>query len=312
MYYPYLRGRQNELLALRNFAELLSDESHIFPIIEPVKENINTLKRAVSTLAEHGMCCGVILNPQVGESKRKMIDLDLDEFFALRKGWKASFLLNAQNTDEVVRIIAEKQYSKVLIIISGNEAVDDDGVNELLSSDAVQSVVVDPSRQDIIEAGHQNNKDVIVFEEKFRARPAGKDYLNTDEEEFTQRFAFYAKQGFAGFGDYTVVANEYREGGVLPRVLVMHLTYKKTLQKIYIRHFCSTVNQNDSSNVQGKFDEAANKALDFFKSIGYSGPGIAAIKEYIDKGTFPGLGMLKKVYILHHIDLVQRILSGKL
>lgn len=311
MYYPYLRGRQNELLALRNFAELLSDESHIFPIVEPVKENINTLKRAVSTLADHGMCCGVILNPQVGESKGKMIDLDTDEFFAQRIGWKASFLLNAQNTNEIIRIIAEKQYSDVLIIIPGNEAVDDNSVNELLSSDSVQSVVVDPSRQDIIEAAHKYTKGVIVFEEKFRARPAGKDYLNIDEEEFTQRFAFYANQGFAGFGDFTVVANEYREGGVLPRVLVIHLTYQKSPQKIYIKHFCSTVNQNDNSNVQGKFDEAARKALGFFNSIGYSGPGIAAIKENIDNGTFPGLGVLKKVSILHHIDLVQRILSGK-
>ena len=46
MYYPYLRGRQFELLALRDFAESLQGSaSQVFPIIEPVRENKNSLKR---------------------------------------------------------------------------------------------------------------------------------------------------------------------------------------------------------------------------------------------------------------------------
>jgi len=312
MYYPYLRGRQNELLALRTFAELLEGDSFVFPIIEPVKENNNALKRSVYTLSEHNMHCGIVMNPQVGENEGKIIDLDNDDFFVKRESWFAVFILNSHNSKQIESIIHEKKYEGVLIVIPGSQVVDEDVVNELLSLPSVDSVVVDPSRFDIIDLGLKHNKKVVEFEEKFRARPAGKDYLHLDEEEFSQSFASYKRQGFSGFGDYTVIANEYRVGGSLPRVLVMHLTYKKSAYKIYIKHFCSHSNQEDGSNVQGKFEEAALEALSFFGSINYTGSGISMINEYIEKRAFPGLGVLKKISILHHIELVQRVLAEEL
>ena len=65
MYYPYLRGRQFELLALRDFAESLQgNASKVFPIIEPVKENKNSLKKAAATLTAAGNPYGIIINPE--------------------------------------------------------------------------------------------------------------------------------------------------------------------------------------------------------------------------------------------------------
>ena len=65
MYFPYLRGRQYELLALRELANnnLLGD--YVIPIIEPVKlppTLVNTMADFIKT--NHPL--SVIRNPAVG------------------------------------------------------------------------------------------------------------------------------------------------------------------------------------------------------------------------------------------------------
>ena len=67
MYYPYLRGRQFELIALREFALQRGDNNNIIPIIEPVKKTFNSMKLAIPKLIEGNVKFALILNPQVGE-----------------------------------------------------------------------------------------------------------------------------------------------------------------------------------------------------------------------------------------------------
>jgi len=47
MYYPYLRGKQYELILLRENAKLMKDASMV-PIIEPVKKNLTSLNKAIN------------------------------------------------------------------------------------------------------------------------------------------------------------------------------------------------------------------------------------------------------------------------
>ncbi|MBT4709725.1 MAG: sce7725 family protein [Flavobacteriaceae bacterium] len=42
MYYPYLRARQFELIALREYAQQRGNNNLITPIIEPVKKTFNS------------------------------------------------------------------------------------------------------------------------------------------------------------------------------------------------------------------------------------------------------------------------------
>ncbi len=67
IYFPYLRGKQFELILLRDNADLLA-VSNIIPIIEPVKSNFNTIVRTVKTLEEKNVKCVIIVNPQAGKS----------------------------------------------------------------------------------------------------------------------------------------------------------------------------------------------------------------------------------------------------
>ena len=50
MYYPYFRGKQYELITIRENAERMS-KAAIVPILEPVKQNVSGLRRALEVEA---------------------------------------------------------------------------------------------------------------------------------------------------------------------------------------------------------------------------------------------------------------------
>ncbi len=66
MYFPILKGKQNELIALRELSANISAQ-YIKPVIEPVRENISPLKRTIQQLAEHEIVPLVVINPSLGD-----------------------------------------------------------------------------------------------------------------------------------------------------------------------------------------------------------------------------------------------------
>ena len=55
MYFPYLRGKQFELMALRDFSNDNQGNNKIIPIIEPVKQQMNGMNIALGVMIENGM-----------------------------------------------------------------------------------------------------------------------------------------------------------------------------------------------------------------------------------------------------------------
>ena len=69
MYYPYLRGKQFELIAVRENAGRMSNL--VIPVIEPVRSSMNSLRRALEALIEEEASFIVVANPTVGELKAR-------------------------------------------------------------------------------------------------------------------------------------------------------------------------------------------------------------------------------------------------
>lgn len=65
MYFPYFRGRQYELLALKELASQKLISESIIPIVEPIKQ-IPALKNALKAFNDTGLPIGIIVNPEVG------------------------------------------------------------------------------------------------------------------------------------------------------------------------------------------------------------------------------------------------------
>ena len=74
MYHPYLKGKQNELILLRENAKLISD-SFMIPIIEPVKKNTAPLNKAIQSLMQENVEFIVTINPKHGDYKSNPLPL---------------------------------------------------------------------------------------------------------------------------------------------------------------------------------------------------------------------------------------------
>jgi hypothetical protein len=123
---------------------------------------------------------------------------------------------------------------------------------------------------------------------------------------FTEEYNFFADDGYNGVSDYTVLPGEFIDGGMLPFAIAIHWTYEKTSDSIWIRHFVSNTN-DDRTNIQGKFAEAARKAVDFFNRSNIRNHAVDELRRYVREGQYPGLGVIKKLSIKNHIELMNQI-----
>lgn len=109
------------------------------------------------------------------------------------------------------------------------------------------------------------NKRIIRLDNCFAEQPRNVDYLNIPEDKFTEQHRFYSDDHFYGISDYTALPKDFIDGGMLPYAVAIHMTYEKNQDEIYVRHFVSDTN-DDQSNIQRKFFEAATK-LKYFSQI---------------------------------------------
>ena len=72
MYLPYLRGRQNELLCLRELLDAGKLSQKVIPIIEPVKFS-STLFSTLSKFVEMDHPVIVVRNPKVGLFRDELV-----------------------------------------------------------------------------------------------------------------------------------------------------------------------------------------------------------------------------------------------
>src|SRR3546814_2189169 len=66
MYHPYFRGKQFELITIREMAPLLAEKNFV-PVIEPVREALGGLKKTLSAVCTAGGRAIVIVNPYHGD-----------------------------------------------------------------------------------------------------------------------------------------------------------------------------------------------------------------------------------------------------
>ena len=314
MYYPYLRGKQFELLALREFSREFENNHRIVPIIEPVKKQVNGLNAAALSMIENGMKFAVILNPSDGDYRHTGIDNDiLMSITALtddRDNWIPAYIYK-HNGKTLLDHAKQNNLSNLMIIFPSGADVNDEELMEFLSKDEVAFVVSGNLSNNRSARGRllRLGKALISLEDRFNERPRNADYANEVDEIFSEDFAYYQDDKLAGFADYTPMAKDFIEGGMLPYAIAIHLTYQKSDDQIFVHHFVSD-NNFDQSNIRGKFHEAAVKIAPFFNNNGLF--HTSAVDELIRRADsddgYPGLGYIKKLSVKNHLELITHIL----
>ena len=110
MYHPFFRGKQYELITIRENARLLKDAGFV-PIVEPVKESLNGLVRALAEVENISGRAILIVNPNFGDHADDATAIQelLDGPLATFKSLSAGVLLNADANVVNVRSICAKQ-----------------------------------------------------------------------------------------------------------------------------------------------------------------------------------------------------------
>lgn len=311
MYYPFLRARQFELIALRELATEGATQGVIVPILEPVKETHNNLNLAHKVFQENGQSAYLVVNPKFGE-----LAGDSQFYIEYLATLNYEVFLPAfhyrNNAEYINQSIEQFGLTNCMLICENDIEGDDTNFKSIAELDAVSLITVnDPGRNRSLNRYIRGlQKGFIRLDDLFEKKDRNSDFLDVTEHRFSEEHIHYSTEGFEGFSDYTVLPSEYVEGGSTPRAVVIHLTYLNIQNEIWIRHFTSETNDS-IANVQGKFAEAAAKAVNYCRQNGLSNSAITELETYFDTEHYPGLGTVKKLSIKNHLLVLSNFLRNR-
>ena len=309
MYFPYFRGRQYELLALK---ELASDNligKSVTPVVEPVKLT-STFNSTFKTFNDKQMPIALILNPAVGDLVKNSNALEqlLEDLQIHNSSIIPSILIN-ESTKHTFLLLSEKKLltSDISVIIDNSNFLD---IYKELFDGTVPKYTLYPDERQIRRTVSHNK---VLFEDRFNKKERNADY--PEDEFFSDDHLFFQAEGYIGFGDYSIIGKIYKESGFAPYAVAIHIVYfdSNNEDQLRIRHFVSDSN-DDISDVAGKFHEAVSKLRDWF-SLGQQWQitsALLSLVKYADSGYYPGLPTIKKLSIMHHLELMYKYLEGNL
>lgn len=310
MYYPYLRARQFELIALRELA-LENALNNIIPVLEPLSNRFNNLMLANNVFCEKSIRPFLIVNPFEGENKgdtEVMLNF-LEEIDQC--SFRVAFHFN-DNKEYIESSIAKYNLSDCMIIGLDNYS-DEVALKTLCENPNITHIMLlDPMKNRGLHrfVKSLSEKIYIRLDAPFEKEAKNAEYLEKVPHKFSEEHLFYLDEDFKGFGDFTALPREFTDGGSAPRAVVIHLTYLNDDDgdSIWIRHFTSV--SNDSiANVQGKFAEAAEKAVAFIEESKITNSAAMELKDYFTRPHYPGLGVVKKISIKNHLLIIEDYLN---
>ena len=321
MYFPYLRGRQNELLCLRELLQEGKLYENVIPIIEPVRFN-STFLTTIQKFIDANRKIVIIRNPKVGSFEK---DLDsfqkniTDELDIAKQEKLEKILADYKSMLREPNVISAYLCNKKIIsdCINGDLTVEDKVLINL-SNDTFYSY---EDYQDKLVAKYTlipNNdfkevveSDAVILEDVFKKAKRNTDYLITTDEIFSRRHLNYSQNGYVGFSDYSIVGDSYEETGFAPLAVAIHILYFGEKRELRVHHFVSESNENISDPGR-KFEEAMRKLEKWQQKNKLSVTlGLENLFNFYKTGRFPGLGVVKRCSLMHHLELIGKELEGE-
>lgn len=311
MYHPYFRGKQFELIAIRESAELLA-QSGFVPIIEPVRDSLSGLERTLNAICDVNGKAVVIVNPTFGYHAENGdgISTMLGTNFVASENITAGILLTGDMTlDQVMQCYERHEKHNPTFVHAG----------------------FSEGRALAESLGEKLNGSRHVFFEKHSSKPYRKHFKGAQRallydgfnrmknaayspvEKFSDLHITYEDEGMSGFGDFLMVGDDFIEGGGPAYAVAIHLTFIDPAKDdvMYIYHFVSTSNDTPTDPA-GKFSQALDKLIDKLDSGSsklFEGEAIKEFRELHSKKHFPGLGHVKKLSMKHHMETLADFFS---
>jgi len=304
MYHPYFRGKQYELITIRELAPLLKTAGFC-PIIEPVKETLSGLEKALDAVVAVDGRAIVIVNPHHGDlsgAGEPLTELLKDKFLNL-PGISAGILLKQNMTPDKALTLCEAHSGHTPVTIHGGFTEAKALADKLGTLTKDQCHIFVEQYCGKLYQKHFKEAHRVLLRDGFQ-RKKNREYESV--EPFSDLHATFIDEGMDGFGDFLTVGDEYSETGGPAYAIAIHLTFIDPDQdnSMQIYHFVSD-RQDTPKDPAGKFAEALAKMIKVLSAAGSKVLETDAVKEFRmlhKQGHFPGLGYIKKLSMSHHIE----------
>ncbi|MDX9672715.1 MULTISPECIES: sce7725 family protein [unclassified Pseudomonas] len=304
MYYPILKGKQFELTALKELVGHIP-ASNVCPILEPVNLNLAPLATTVSELTAAGITSWVVINPSQSEfvtGSGSNITASLRTHLATVGTGQGSFVpcIKIRDASDAPAIALLRSFT-IPFVAYVEGVVTPALVVDLMRASAV---ALNPDKTDFSVWGVLPR--AVLYHDGFDKKTRNLDY---GTESYYSNFhnGYRSFPNAIGFGDYTILSERLVEGGGPAFVVTLHMSYLDPFRsnQMYVRHFSSYSDNDSQSDPGGKFREALDLLISYVSTNPGNFVNTAGLQEFITlHGTrhYPGLGVVKKISIKHHIQ----------
>jgi hypothetical protein len=302
-YYPYFRGKQFELIAIRESAAIIANSGFV-PIIEPVRESLSSVSRTLESLAQHGGRAIVVTNPRYGDFRDggRPIREMMDSVYPRDDAITAGVVLTSDTTvDSALREFDNDSDRQPSLIHSGFTSPGElaDSLPEMTR---LTNIFVENEANTLYRRHFAGSKRILIRDGFRRVKNSAYPQI----ENYSDLHATYEDMSMNGYGDFLTVGDYFAEGGGPAYAVAIHLTFIDNEQDdtMLIYHFISNTNDTPTDPA-GKFAQALQKLIDLLdsgKSKLLETTAIQELRDLHQRQHFPGLGHVKKLSMKHHLE----------
>ena len=304
-YFPFLRGKQNELLAIRDLASSIAKHGRVIPIIEPVNAN-STTRISIDRFIEESMPFLFICNPIHGQFNDNASGLSTDpinQALIDYDNWTPSLYVDEQTAVQELEgfIGAYGDDSPLALVYYGRPQRIT--VREMIEENDFRWHVFMDGRvqRDYIKSVPDGSR--VFVSDRFVRKPRNADY--PEREFFTDLNTVAGNPDRSHFGDFSIVGDRYTEtGGPAYAVALHHVHYAKESRTLDISHFISD-RIHTSVDTPGKIIEALSHLVESLDTLQPN--DTQACLEYCamnEREQSSGLGYMKRLAIKHHLEIM--------
>ena len=312
MYFPYLRGRQTERLAIIESSGFLS-AGRVVPILEPVSMDDRATNH-FDRIADEGVKFALIVNSVNGTGgappKPRQVAKQLDALELSSPGFALpAFEIRSATPAKHLLQFASRFASHQCVLIHRNHSLSAGrlrGAIQSLSQRPVQ--VFEDGGSPLSIAGALPAVGTVVLRDGFKRRSPNASYPNISV--FDDLLYTYKRRSFDGFSDFSIVGDWFTPpAGGPPSSVALHLTEIQG-KGILTNHFVSRPPR--TGNLKSQYLTALSLLVAHVRQM--SGPQSSShgVQEFLhchSRKHFPMLGPPKKWSLMHHMEIIDGALK---
>jgi hypothetical protein len=309
MYFPYIRGKQFDLQAIRELNYQYYTDNKIMPIIEPVNLSRNSLSN-YRLLVQTNVPFILILNPKVGRLQNDYPSIRtniINNILGQYNNFTVGFIIDENESITSIRNFINANQGRNKAFIHYQNFGNVNSLDNLISNANGNNfnIFIERRVSDNYPSLFGNHTRKVLISDGFIRRIKNAAY--PDNDFFSGLYQTYSNNYF-GFGDYSIIGSDYIDGGWAAFAIVLHISYANPLNNndLFVRHFVSDDNATQV-NPGNKFAEALLKFIRYRnanRNLIQNTSGVRDLISYHRSGEYHGLGDIKRICILHHIELI--------